>query len=60
MRFFPNILLPKEVQTLNVSTKKLCEKLSYEKAERKMLVKFTPGGYFTNSLLAAFATIDLC
>jgi hypothetical protein len=33
----------KKVQTLNLSTKKLCAKLSYEKAVHKMLVKLTPG-----------------
>jgi hypothetical protein len=31
------------VQTINVSTKKLSAKLSYEKATCKMLVKLTPG-----------------
>jgi hypothetical protein len=38
----------KKVQTLNLSTKKLCPKLSYEKGVRKMLVKLTPGVNFTN------------
>jgi hypothetical protein len=33
----------KKVQTLNLSTKKLCTKLSYEKAARIMLVKLTRG-----------------
>jgi hypothetical protein len=30
-----------KVQTLNVSTKKLCEKFFYEKGARRMLVKLT-------------------
>ncbi len=33
----------KVIQTQNVSTKKLCAKLLYEKGVRKMLVKLTPG-----------------
>jgi hypothetical protein len=33
----------KKEQTLNLSTKKLRAKLSYEKAAHKMLVKLTPG-----------------
>jgi hypothetical protein len=33
----------KKAQTLNVSTKKLCMKLLYEKVAPKMLVKLTPG-----------------
>jgi hypothetical protein len=36
--------LPKEVQTKNVSTKKLPQKLSYEKASGKILVKLTNTG----------------
>jgi hypothetical protein len=42
-RICANILAPKKVQTLNVSTKNLRAKLLYEKAARKMLVKLTPG-----------------
>ncbi len=37
----------KKVQTLNLSTKKLCAKLSYEKAARKMLVKLTTGQHLS-------------
>jgi hypothetical protein len=40
---FLSAFAPKKVQTKNVSTKKLCAKLWYEKAARKMLVKLTPG-----------------
>jgi hypothetical protein len=42
-RIWANTLAPKKVQTLNESTKKLCQKISYGKAARKMLVKLTPG-----------------
>jgi hypothetical protein len=39
--FCAYILKPKEVQALNVSTKKLHAKLLYKKVARKMLVKLT-------------------
>jgi hypothetical protein len=42
MRICADIISPKEVQTLSVSTKKLHEKLPYEKAAHKMLVQLTP------------------
>jgi hypothetical protein len=41
--FASKFLHQKNFPTLNVSTKKLCVKLWYEKAARKMLVKLTPG-----------------
>jgi hypothetical protein len=40
--FCADIFAHKKVQTLNLSTKELGAKLSYEKAARKMLVKVTP------------------
>jgi hypothetical protein len=42
-RICANILAPKKSLTFTASTKKLCAKLSYEKAACKMLVKLTPG-----------------
>jgi hypothetical protein len=42
-RICANILAPIKSLTFTVSTKKLCAKLSYEKAAHKMLVKLTPG-----------------
>ncbi len=39
--FAPIFLRQKKVQTLNLSTKKFCTKLLYEKAVRKMLAKLT-------------------
>jgi hypothetical protein len=39
--FLRRYFCAKIVQTLNLSTKKICAKLSYEKAAHKMLVKLT-------------------
>jgi hypothetical protein len=39
--------LNKKLQTKIVSIEKLCKKLSYGKAARKVLVKLTPGGKIT-------------
>jgi len=45
-RFYEELLrqnpFAKKLQTQIVSTEKLCKKLSYEKAARKILVKLTP------------------
>ncbi len=40
--FCTNILAPKKVQTLNISTKKLSAKLLYKKAAHIIVVKLTP------------------
>ncbi len=45
-RICANILLPNKVQTQNGSTKKLCAKVLYKKAARKMLMKMTPEAIF--------------
>jgi hypothetical protein len=45
-----NILAPKNAQTKNVSTKKLCLELLHKKAARKMLVKLTPVLLYDNKL----------
>jgi hypothetical protein len=42
----PQHFCAKKDQTINISTKKLSAKLSYEKAARKMLVKLTSGVFF--------------
>jgi hypothetical protein len=63
---FANILWPQSRQflctntslTFSASTKKLLEKLSYEKAACKMLVKLTPGVNFTNVLRADFTYVS--
>jgi hypothetical protein len=44
VRLLRQYFCAKKVQTLNLSTKKFHEKLSYKKAMRKMLVKSTLGG----------------
>jgi hypothetical protein len=41
-RICANILAPIKSLTFMASTKKLCAKLSFEKAARKMLVKLIP------------------
>ncbi len=49
--FYAGIIAPKK-SNLNVSTKKLCAKLSYEKVTCKMLVKLTTGykGSYVNDV----------
>jgi hypothetical protein len=44
---FANFRAPIKSLTFTSSKKKLRAKLSYEKAARKMLVKLTPGGLFS-------------
>jgi hypothetical protein len=50
-RFYAKILALKIVPNKNVSTKKLCAKLSYEKAVHKMLVKLTHGKQTTTTTI---------
>ncbi len=61
-RICPNILEPERVQTKNVSKQKVCEKLSYKKAARKMLLKLTPGVNYKSNIhvnVTAFFPINL-
>jgi hypothetical protein len=55
-----DILVPKKVQTLNVSTKKLRAKLLYKKAAHKMLVKLTPGFRFEKKRDSTYCCVLYC
>jgi len=56
--FMSKFFIWKFVQIQILSREKLLKRLSYEKFVRIMLMKLTPGLYFTNILWAAFMCVD--
>ncbi len=55
-----SILLCQKVQSLNVSTKNLCTKLSYKKGTGKMFAKLTPNPDIQSSEASVKTSIIQC